>query len=197
MANNRAQTGSIAATAGASSGGPAASVEATGTATPAGTADVIATDPAKTAEIPGENHPEVTEKAKELLDSALNAAKTNENASKVGETVNVKVLKPHPELGAFAGTTTKLPTELATRLAASGHVVEVSDDGKALRPTYNQPTGAQLAAGKAAFDRFRAVAIAEEEDEDLMPTEGQFSDLPASIQRAFVAAIDPTYGPQA
>jgi hypothetical protein len=198
---NQAGTTSTAGTTTNQQGNVLGSAPATGTATvapdastaPAGAAAPTGKNSSNEGTVAPQASDEVAKKAAELVQTVAAAAT---EATSAGPTAKVKMLRNHPRVGAFADTTTDLPTELAAELVAAKYAIYVSADGKVDSP-YGQPTAEQLKLAAAAFDRFRAVAMAEEEDEDLVPTENQFSDLPESLQRAFVAAIDPTYGPQA
>jgi hypothetical protein len=138
--------------------------------------------------------PVVAEKAKELVGAALDAAASAPSTSSVGTTTKVKMLKNHPKVGAFKGTNTELPNALAKELIADGYAAQVSATGEAVQPVYGAPTTAQLTAAGAAYARFLAAGGESEATEFMSP---KFEELPADMQRCFVAAIDPTYGPNA
>ncbi|MGI4862838.1 MAG: hypothetical protein ACRYFZ_02875 [Janthinobacterium lividum] len=132
----------------------------------------------------------VVAQATELL-HAVAAVSTTPALAHAG--TKVKMLKNHPRVGAFEGTTTTLPVALAAELVADKYAVEVAADGTAIASAYGEPTGAQLAAASAAYGRFLAAGGESEATEFMSP---KFEDLPTEYQRCFVAAIDPTYGPQ-
>jgi hypothetical protein len=189
---NQAGTTSTAGTTTNQQGSVLGSAPATGTATVAPDASTAPAGQNSSAEgtVAPQASDEVAKKAAELVQTVATAAM---ESTKPAPTAKVKMLRNHPRVGAFADTTTDLPTALAAELVAAKYATYVSADGKADSP-YGQPTDEQLKQAAAAFGRFRAVGL--EAEGGPLP-EGEFADLPASIQRAFVAAIDPTYGPQA
>jgi hypothetical protein len=133
---------------------------------------------------------EALESVKEVVGAALDAVAITTQPAPAGNTTTIKVLRSHPKLGAFAGETTAINTKLANELIDGGFAVQVDADGEAVAS--NSPTGAQLANGKSAYERFVAVAHAEDPAvaAEFPPA---FADLPREMQCAFVAAVDPNY----
>lgn len=124
MASNQAKTGTIAAKAGASSGGAAAQVEAANASGTTGKADIAGDEAAKQAENAGKTDEkqaevvvDVVKKAAETIETVVKDAAKLENED---ETKKIKVLRSHPDFAYNAGEEGELPTEKADFLIAGG-----------------------------------------------------------------------------
>jgi len=135
MADSHAETGDVAAKAGASTGGHATNAEAdaaTAKAGAVGAADVAGPEAPK----PDANAPKTDAKAKEttkkvvdatkkLVDTVLDEAAKSES---VGETKKIKMERSHPDFAYHAGEEGDLPTEKADFLIAGGFAKAVGTE---------------------------------------------------------------------
>jgi hypothetical protein len=122
------------------------------------------------------------------------APKTPENAQAqvvTSHQVPIKVLKPHPSLGAFAGDTTKVPAAFAAQLIASGHAEQTAEP---VITALAKPTDTQLVQAKAAYQRYGAVTDFKNFQGNPMP---EFEKLPEAIQCAWAAAANLEYNHKA
>jgi hypothetical protein len=125
------------------------------------------------------------------LKTPENVLKTAVSGSEVPKTVAIKLLKAHPHVGAFAGDTTRVAPELATRLIAD-KFAELAIE--APKTELVQPTTEQLVQAKAAYARYGAVTDFKNFQGAPMP---EFEKLPEAIQCAWAAVANLDYSHKA
>jgi hypothetical protein len=118
-------------------------------------------------------------------------SKTTVSESQNANTVAIKVLKPHHELGAFAGEIVSVHAALATRLIAGGFATSATT--VPVQPLV-APTEEQLVQAQAAYARYGTVTDHKNFQGNPMP---EFDKLPEAIQCAWAAVANLDYSHKA